>query len=152
MAKNIEKGIGSVPNLLREMQKADKMRASEKAYKDELKKRSESNPETARPKKIGRRVFAEGEKVVPKKASSSLRTAQIGSGTVVKRNAKKKLQPACGSGVGSALMDRVHSLQRRNMVELPPTASADAVFRAKKRGKRQGRAMGFKQTRLKIED
>ncbi len=80
LAKKLAKSIGQVPSLIREMEREEASRTVEKAYKEELKARTENNPETAKAVKIGRNRFEEGAKPLPKKAHSSLRAAQVAGG------------------------------------------------------------------------
>lgn len=78
-----------------------------------------------KPKRIGRHKFVE-QKVVPEKATSSLRATQV----------------------ASAVVERVQSFQRRNMGELPPESNRAALLRVRKAGKRKQKANKYVQRSL----
>ncbi len=118
--KLLEKSIGQIPNLVREIEKENKAKGQEKEYNNSLKQEAielEKKGIIVNPKKVGRNKFTEEVLDVPQKATSSLRTAQV----------------------GSAVKDRLQSLHRRNMGELPPEFNRSTLLRVRKKGKRKTR-------------
>ena len=81
----------------------------------------------AKPTKIGRNRFEETT-VLPEKAESSLRSAQV----------------------ASAITDRIQSIHRRGMGELPATMDRAALIRQKKKKNRNQKANKFTQRNLVI--
>lgn len=122
--KALDKSVGHVPNLLREMEQEEQARQEKKElvqkYDDE-REALEKKGVVVKGRKIGRSRFTEGKKLddvnLPLQATSSFRAAQV----------------------GSALNDRVKSITRRNLIEQPAEINRQTLLRVKKRGKRKER-------------
>jgi len=122
--KLLDKSIGQVPNLLREMKELDAKREQQRHFKKELlevKKGLEMKDVIRRGKKFGRSRFHEEvgfqQDLLQKSANSGLRTATT----------------------GSAILDRAKSLYRRNLLEQPNDISKGTLDRLKKKGKRMAK-------------
>ncbi|CAD7935828.1 unnamed protein product [Amoebophrya sp. A25] len=130
--KLLDKSIGQLPNLMREMETDNMTKKQEKEYLAQLKeeeKKMEEKGIVLKPKKIGRNRFQE-TKLLPQKAASSLR----------------------GSQVESAISERMQSIHRRNLTELPPDADRSTLLRLRKKKNRDQRAVQHHQRQLKINE
>merc|ERR1712194_350340 len=132
LEKEKQKAIGNASQVAKELEQEEKDKAARLEYLKALKSSDTLGKQNI---KIGRTRFQEGPQLLPQVASSSLRQAHVA-------------EAGNGTGVGSALLERVKSMQRRHMVELPPSFQADTVFRAKKKAKRVTRAVSSRQRGL----
>ncbi|CAD7972312.1 unnamed protein product [Amoebophrya sp. A120] len=128
--KLLEKSIGQIPNMMREMVKDDKAKEEQKAFIEDAKQENvklEEKGIVLKPKKIGRNRFVE-QSVVPEKSVSSLRSTQV----------------------TSAVSERMQSFHRRNMGELPPESNRAALLRVRKKANRKQKANKFVQRSLML--
>ena len=133
--KLLHKTIGQVPTLIRELKKDDAAAAAErqriKDVKEKTLEETEKKGIVKRGLKIGRHRFEEHglnfvEDTLPERAEGGLRDTKV----------------------ASALMDRVKSIYRRNMCELPPQLNGETLTRVRKRGRRKERSNKNKERSL----
>jgi len=124
--KEMNKAVGQVGTLIKDLKKEEaekkKQRDEEAKLKLDTLENFEKKGIVKKGTKIGRNRFEENgtnflEDTLPDKAEGGLRQTKV----------------------ASALMDRMKSVYRRNMCELPPQLTSETVVRMKKRARKESR-------------